>query len=229
MTFKNLPIAVIACQVLQDLLPALMPGEQITFMEYGLHENPQKLRETLQNAIDKIWRPNLVVLGYGLCGNGLDNIQAGKHHLLVPRADDCIALLLGSYQAYVEEFHAVPGTYYLSKGWLEAGSHPLSEYEEYVARYGAKKAAKIMDVQYHNYERLVLVTHNQADLEKYRPLAQEVARYCAQWGLRYEERVGSDSYVQRLAQAARAPDAAGEDFVLISPGGALRQGDFLRR
>jgi hypothetical protein len=73
------------------------------------------------------------------------------------------------------------------------------------------------------------VTHNQADLDKYRPLAQEVARYCAQWGMRYEERVGSDSYVRRLVRAARAPDTADEDFLLIPPGGTLRQSDFLRR
>jgi len=69
-----------------------------------------------------------VVLGYGLCGNGLHGLKAGRHTLLAPRADDCIALLLGSYQAYRREFDAEPATYWLSKGWLESGSNPLQEY-----------------------------------------------------------------------------------------------------
>jgi len=63
-----------------------------------------------------------------LCGNGLNGIRAGQHILLIPRADDCIAILLGSYQVYKQEFQSAPGTYYLSKGWLESGSNPLSEY-----------------------------------------------------------------------------------------------------
>ena len=120
-------------------------------------------------------------------------------------------MLLGSYQAYMREFQAVPGTYYLSKGWLESGSHPLKEYEEYVPKYGAEEAMWLMDQQYQHYERLVLVAHNQADLEAYRPQAQEVARFCERWGMRYEEILGSDRYVRRLVElverAAKALDA----------------------
>jgi len=48
----------------------------------------------------------------------LDKINAGKHFLLIPRTDDCIAILLGSYQAYRREMDREPGTYYLSNGQL---------------------------------------------------------------------------------------------------------------
>ena len=75
---------------------------------------------------------------------------------------------------------------------------------------------------------LVLVTHSQADMEKYRPQAQEVARYCEQWGMRYEEILGSDDYVQRLVEVAAALDQAGDDFVVIPPGGEIRQEQFIR-
>ncbi len=227
---KKLPVVVIACLVLQNLLEQLLPddlAEQITFLDYGLHRLPNKLTWTLQDAIDGIETPSLVVLGYGLCGNGLAGIKAGRHTLLVPRADDCIAILLGSRQAYMREFEAVPGTYYLSKGWLESGSHPLKEHQEYVKKYGPKDAAWIMDQQFQNYERLVLVSHNQTDMEKYRPQAQEVARYCEQWGMRYEEILGSDAYVRRLVEAAAALDKVGNDFVVIPPGGEIRQEQFI--
>jgi hypothetical protein len=235
----SLPIVILACQVLQDLLPPLLPEDvagEVRFMDYGLHRVPAKMTGTLQQAIDEIETPSLIVLGYGLCGNGLKGLKAGVHTLLAPRVDDCIALLLGSYRAYMREFQAVPGTYYLSKGWLESGSHPLLEYEEYVPRYGEKEAMWLMDQQYQHYERLVLVAHNRADLDAYRPQAQEVARFCARWDMRYEEMLGSDEYVRRLAglvararqEGLAALAGIDGDFVVIPPGGQIQQEQFMR-
>jgi hypothetical protein len=233
---EKLPVVVISCQVLHDLLIRLLPpglAKEVIIMDYGLHRVPQKMTWTLQEAIDRIEEPSLIVLGYGLCGNGLNGIQAGKHTLLVPRVDDCIALLLGSRKAYVEEFETVPGTYYLSKGWLESGSHPLKEYEEYLPKYGPERTMWFMDQQYQNYERLVLVAHSEADLETYRPQALQVARFCERWGMRYEELLGSDQYVRRLADAigaAAVPGAAQTDgdVMVIPPGGEIRQEQFMR-
>ncbi|MGD8464587.1 MAG: DUF1638 domain-containing protein [Anaerolineae bacterium] len=222
---------VISCQVLQDLLVRLLPeglAAEVTFMDYGLHRVPSQMTGTLQEHLDAIEEPSLVVLGYGLCGNGLKGLKAGKHTLLVPRVDDCIALLLGSYRTYMREFQATPGTYYLSKGWLESGSHPLKEYKEYLPKYGSKEAMWLMDQQYQHYERLVLVAHDPADLEAYRPQAQEVARFCERWGMRYEEVLGSDAYVRRLVEVAVALDQADGDFLVIPPGGEIRQDQFMR-
>jgi hypothetical protein len=134
----------------------------------------------------------------------------------------------------MREFQAVPGTYYLSKGWLESGSHPLKEYQVYVPRYGEKEAMWLMDQQYQHYERLVLVAHDQSDLEAYRPQALEVARFCERWGMRYEERLGSDQYVRRLVQVTTELDVresirlADGDFLVIPPGGEIRQEQFMR-
>lgn len=227
----NLPIVVIACQVFQDVLNRLFPSKldgNISFLDYGLHRTPNKLARTLQETIDRIEQPSLIVLGYGLCGNGLNGIKAGKHTLLVPRADDCIAMFLGSYAAYRKEFDAVPGTYYLSKGWLESGSNPLYEYQEYEKRLGAEKAMWVMDQQYQHYKRLVFVAHSQEDLEIYRAKAQEVAVFCQRWGMRYEEIQGSDFFVRQLVEMTYSPENVNEDFVLIRPGGELKQADFIR-
>ena len=226
------PLVVIACKVLKEMLESSLPDHwatQLIFMDYGLHRSPRKMTLMLQDAIDSLSEPSLVILGYGLCGNGLVGVESSEHTLLVPRVDDCIALLLGSYEAYIREFQEEPGTYYLSKGWLESGSHPLSEYEENKEKYGHEDAAWIMDQQYRNYRRLVLVTHNQADMERYRPQAEEVARYCAQWGMRLEEILGSDQYVHRLIEVAGSIDKADDDFVLVPPGGRIRQEQFMRQ
>jgi hypothetical protein len=227
----QLPLVVIACSVFQDLLRRAFPEEaaaQFTFLEYGLHSFPRKLSQAVQQAIDALPQPSLVVLGYGLCGNGLNGIRAGVHTLLIARADDCIAILLGSYRKYQQEFKSSPGTYYLTKGWLESGSNPLSEYLDYKQKYGEKKADWLIDSLYHNYKRIAFVAHSQEDLEKYRPRAQEVARFCERWGMRYEEIEGSQAYVNRLVEVALSPEGRGEDFILVPPGEELRQEQFLR-
>ena len=230
-TAPNKPIVILACKVFQHWLEQLLPADQavpITFFDYGLHAVPKNLRQTIQHAIDNIEQPSLIVLGYGLCGNGLDRINAGKHFLLIPRTDDCIAILLGSYQAYRREMDQEPGTYYLSKGWLEAGTNPLAESRTYEQKYGAETATFLMDTQYHRYRRLMLVARNVTELETYRPQAQEVAAYCARWGMRYEELLGSDDYLRRLVEIAINFDQAGDDFLLIPPGGMLAQAQFMR-
>jgi len=231
MTAKQHPIVVIACKVFQDMLERFLPSDladQITFLDYGLHEVPKKLTLALQEQIDSIQEPSRILLGYGLCGNGLRGIQAGQHTLIIPRADDCIAILLGSYQAYLREFNANPGTYYLTKGWLESGSDPLKESQEMTEKYGVETGEWIMDQQYRHYSRLVLVAHTQEDLETYRPRAQEVAKYCQRWDMKYEEVLGSDVYIRNLVGAANTLNDSNEEFLVIPPGGVIQQIEFLR-
>ena len=114
MTSKNttqLPLVLLACAVFKNLLEKMLPDDlaaEVTFLDYGLHSLPKNLKIAVQEALDAIEEPSLVILGYGLCGNGLDGIQAGKHTLLIPRADDCIAIFLGSYAAYRREFNKNP-------------------------------------------------------------------------------------------------------------------------
>ncbi len=230
-SWEHLPRVVIACRVLEPMLDPLLArglAREVIYMEYGLHRTPAKMTRALQDALERIEQASLVLLGYGLCGNGLHGLQAGRHMLLAPRVDDCIALLLGSYQAYRRQFEAAPGTCYLSRGWLEAGSHPLREYQECAARYGRSEADWILDQQYRSYTRLVLVAHSQEELEACRPRALEVARFCERWGMRYEEIVGSDRYARRLVEVAESPETADADVLLVRPGGRICQDQYRR-
>ena len=231
MTVSHRPVVVIACKVFQDLLEHFLPpdvADQVTFLDYGLHTFPKVLAKAVQEQIDSIQEPGRILLGYGLCGNGLNGIQAGRHTLFIPRADDCIAILLGSYQAYLREFSENPGTYYLTKGWLESGSDPLKEFHQAVEKYGAETATWIMDQQYMNYTRLVFVAHTQEDLETYRPRALEVAEYCKRWGMKYEEVRGSDAYIRNLVKAVSTMSESDDQFLVIPPGGSIEQSQFLR-
>ena len=251
---KDLPVVVIACSVFRDMLQDLLPqglAGRVEFFDIALHVTPKNMQRTLQKVIDGIEEPSLIVLAYGLCGNGLNGIKAGRHVLLIPRVDDCIAIMLGSREAYQEQFRKEPGTYYLGRGWLEAdvsqvlqegatgsryGADPLTTHVSYVARYGPETAQWLMDEMYRNYKRLAFVAHTQAELEKYRPRVQEIAHFCEQWGMRYEDILGSDRYLRRLievvhccrkgeAAAALAAEGDGE-FLVIPPAGEIRQEQF---
>ena len=121
-----------------------------------------------------------------------------------------------------------PGTYYLTKGWLEAGSDPLREYESYVERYGEKTADMVMDTMYRNYTRICLVSHSEEDLAANRERAQTVAAFCKErWGMEYIERVGSDALIAKLLSAPRQMDLLGDEFVVIAPGGRVVMDPFL--
>ena len=124
------------------------------FMGKGLHNlTDGKMRWNLQTEIDKVDPQNYdaILLGYGLCNNGTRDLHASIP-LVIPKAHDCISLLLGSKEKYRAYFDKNPGTYYFSPGWIERNtanyegeqSIPqqlgLSTYEEYVAKYGEEDA-----------------------------------------------------------------------------------------
>lgn len=229
---RNINVVVIACKVFQGIIEQHLPNDftyRITYLDYGLHKVPKNLSTHLQESIDNIKESSLILLGYGLCGNGLNGIKAGKHYLLVPRTDDCIAIFLGSYTEYNYQFSLEPGTIYLSKGWLESGSNPLQEYHNYMQQYGQETALWLMDQQYRHYERLVFVAHNQQDLEKYRPQVLEVAHFCERWNMRYEEIMGTEEYIRLLVDTAVKKRIVSNDFILIKPGGSLHQQLFVRK
>lgn len=227
----KIPLVLVSCAVFKNLLENMLSDDlaaEVTFLDYGLHAVPKNLKVAVQEALDAIEEPSLVVLGYGLCGNGLDGIQAGKHTLLIPRTDDCIAIFLGSYAAYRREFDEHSGTYYLTKGWLESGSDPLREYEGLIEKYGRETADWLMNEQYQHYKRLLFVAHTQDDLDRYAPRARQVGDYMSQWGVRYEEVGGSENYLRQLAKISRDLETADDDFLVIHPGGELNQRMFLR-
>jgi len=221
-------IHVVACRVLESaLLPLLdeLYPTSCRFLEYGLHALPQRMTPQIQQAVDALTPPGVVLLGFGLCGNGLVGLQAGGHTLVIPRVDDCIALLMGSYEAYACDFRCRPGTYYLSKGWLESGYHPVGQYREWSARYGEAQAQRVVLRMYENYRRVALVAHAPEELALYRPQAEEAARFLS---VDYDEILGSTSLLRRWIECARHPHLGGDECVIIPPGGSVRQLMFVR-
>jgi hypothetical protein len=216
--------------VMRDLVEPHLedPDVETIYMDFGLHETPKLMAPALQEKLDAIEEPSLVLLGYGLCGTGIVGLQAGRHTLVIPRTHDCIAILLGSHREYMRAIGENPGTYYLTKGWLESGSDPLQEYESYVERYGVKTADMVMDTMYRNYTQVCLVSHSEEDLAANRERAQKVAAFCNErWGMEYTERVGSDALIAKLMDAPQQLDLLGDEFVVVDPGGQVDMNPFM--
>ena len=97
------------------------------FFELGLHQQPDSLRETLQERIDATERSakeyDAILLLYGLCGNATIGLSAGRIPLVIPRAHDCCTILLGSKQRFQEHFGENPSQPFGSVGYQERGNY----------------------------------------------------------------------------------------------------------
>jgi hypothetical protein len=212
--------AVIACAtVIEEMMPHLPPDIEYEVLDFGLHVNPEALRSTLQETIDRTSeRAETIILGYGLCSQAVVGLRANGCTLVVPKVDDCIAIFLGSGKAYRAQTNMAPGTYYLTKGWIEAGDSPFDEYDSLVRQYGKPRARRLMARMLKNYTRLALINTGQYELERYRDYSRRTAE---RFGLRYEEIPGSDALVIRMLYGPWDGD-----FVIARPGETISYLDF---
>lgn len=173
--------AVLACAVLeQELryfardLPQLAT---LRILEQDLHNEPDKLRAELQQAIDETETDasiDTIVLLYGLCSRGVEDLKTCRCRLVVPRAHDCITLLMGSKEAYAAYVAEHPDTYWYSPGWIDTSTQPGEErynkvYAEYVEKYGEDNAEYLMEMEQNwmsEYDRATYVDLGCTDTEE---------------------------------------------------------------
>jgi len=219
---KKTKSLVIACNIAkEELTHVRTDGVSIVYLEQSLHRTPQKMKGVIQEEIDKAekWNGDQIVLAYGLCSNGILGIRANRHPLLVPKVHDCISLFLGSHDRYMEEHSKEPGTYYLTKGWIEEKKSPLGIFEEYCQRYGKETAEWVIREELKNYTRIALVESELGMGEVHRKHAQENARFL---NLKYEEIKGSLEFFRKIVQGPW-----NKGFVVLKPGEEAKQEMFL--
>ncbi len=124
-------ILLIGCEVIiRELCDAVARSPHVVdarFLSKGLHDRGARvMRAGVQAAIDEAEadarKYDAIALGYGLCGNGLAGLEARSVPLVLPRAHDCITLLMGSRIEFERYFQDHPGVYYRSTGWVERGT-----------------------------------------------------------------------------------------------------------
>jgi hypothetical protein len=212
----------IACAtVIEEMLAWLPAYVSHEVLDFGLHLRPEKLREALQAKIDEASsEADVLLLGYGLCSMAVIGLQARNAHLVIPRVDDCIAIFLGSCLAYKEQAKQEPGTYYLTKGWIEVGDTPFEEHKQLVEKYGEARARRMTQLMLKNYRRLAFINTGQYEIERFREYAEKTAE---SFGLRFEEIEGSPALVQKMVNGPWD-----EEFVVVAPGETVKYTDFVR-
>ena len=170
-------LKLISCEIIYREICLLVSQSKhvidVEFLRKGLHDaGHEKMSQTIQNSINNADKDgyDAILMGYGLCNNGIVDIQAVNTPLIIPRAHDCITFFFGSRDEYEKYFSQNPGTYYRTTGWTERNDHQDDSimhqlgldhtYDEYVSKYGKENAEYILQSLgkwEYNYNYLVYI------------------------------------------------------------------------
>jgi hypothetical protein len=207
-------LLILACAVMENEIRQFRNGQvEFRIFDYGLHRTPENMAKALQGEIDEISEEDCdgIVLGYGLCSNGIVGIHSKKHPLIIPRIHDCITLFLGSLRSYQNESAEHPGTYYLTPGWIEKGETPLSKYE--------KTARWVLHEEMKNYTRIAFINTGVHEIDFYRKIAQQNAKFL---NISFQELESCPTFFRELVCGPW-----GKNFLIIEKGNSVRQEMFL--
>jgi hypothetical protein len=210
----------ISCATVAEELRQLGVSEdELITLEFGLHAEPDRLREQLQSRINGIEGDADILLGYGLCSYAVVGLVSESHRLVIPRVDDCIALFLGSKREQMRRLSEEPGTYFLTKGWIEALDTTYAEFQRLKEKYGEKKAIFFTKRLLANYKRLALINTGNYRMEHFRTFARFMA---AVLDLRFEEIPGSNRLLLKMLGSEWD-----SEFLVVEPGVEVQVSAFL--
>ena len=227
---KQLRVAIISCAVLEiEVEHYAKPYSHLIHFEWmrqGLHNEPDRLRVELQAAVESVEQrvnPDVILLGYGLCSRGTEGVKASRARLIMPRAHDCITILLGSKERYAQYVRQNPGTYWYSPGWNKHHTPPGKErydklLRKYQEQYGEENAEFLMEEEqkwFQTYDHATYVDLTIGATEQ----DLDYTKQCADWlGWQFDHQRGDPS----LLEALLSGDWDDERFIVLEPGQSLQ-------
>lgn len=190
---------------LSDFQPApdCHPEVLVRVLELGLHKNKKTLQEGLIQAASELGPyVDVILLGYGLCGNALQKpgellVEAGVP-IIIPwdedhPVDDCVGLIIGGRATYYGEQCKTAGTFFMIPGWTYHWQR-MFEYE--FGNLDLKMTKRI----FKNYERSLLIS---SPVMSRQTMEQNMNEFNKMLDLRVESRAGSLKLLQDAWQAAK--------------------------
>lgn len=231
----TLRLKLLACEILYREFSAAVARStnrvDVEFLPKGLHDLGQEpMRRRLDEALEAVDQSayDAVLLGYGLCSNGVLGLRSRRVPLVLPRAHDCITLFLGSKERYLEYFQRSPGVYYKTSGWIERGEglQQLSSqsiqsrsgmtwtHEELVARYGEDNARFLSEQLADMTRNYCGLTFIEMGVEPDDRFELHSRRLAAERGWKFEKLAGDMALIRQLVDGPWDEDR----FLVVPPG-----------
>ncbi|AFA49710.1 DUF1638 domain-containing protein [Acetobacterium woodii] len=210
----------IACETIKDEVEMAIKKTGIEmetiWMSNLLHDSPERLKNALQAEIDKAEAfYDQLLFAYGNCGNGLLGLKSEKAVLVIPRFGDCIDILL-SEKENIERLRT--STYFLTQGWLKGEKSLDREYQHNLAKYGEKRARRVMDIMFKNYKNLMLIDTGAYQVADLMPRVNGIGELI---GLKVVVEPGTISPLTKLITGQWS-----DEFCIIPPGRTTNHQDF---
>lgn len=188
----------VACETIEDevlsVLNRLGLDYPVIWLEGGLHNTPDRLRSRIGEVLREAeGRCELLIFTLGYCGGGVSDLRTGNYTTVLPLADDCISILLGSMAA--RRKISQRATYFLTEGWMRHENNIVTSYHRTVEKYGQAKADRINKMMLNNYERLGLIDTGTFDLEE---AHRKVEPLAAKLDLPVENLPGDNGWLENL-------------------------------
>lgn len=177
----------------------------VRVMELALHNRKRNLQNGLIKAAKEMGRyADVLVLGYGLCGNALNK----PHELLADAGipifipmdqdhpvDDCVGLIIGGRECYYREQCRVAGTFFMIPGWTR---HWKELFRKEYGKFDIEFTKRIFGMS--NYERSLLIPNPVLSVQEMR---QNIMEFNDLFGFRTELLQGSLDILNKTWASAK--------------------------
>lgn len=245
-------VVILACEMIEDevglALQSVPEAERppVVWVESGLHDYPQRLKEALQRLVDLLdegARTGSVIAlpslrpGRGPADERRTQVEVepveeirlalgfcgkGLQGLISQRLTlifprvDDCVSLFLNHGCVREDIPRDTRSYYLTAGWFRHNSAVNEAFEEWVQKYGPERAASLRRVMFHGYERVSLIDTKAYDVDEY---VDQCRDYAEELHLEPVVVSGSVQLLERLLKGER-----NSEIVVVPPGEVIGYG-----
>lgn len=184
--------------------PEPMAGLEVVVrvLEAALHRCRSVLRKALrETTLELSPHVDALMLGYGLCGNALENPRESLDvgvPIFIPMdgaqpVDDCVGMLLGDRERYLAQQLQVPGTFFMTPEWTV-------HWKVFFGQDCVVPDDTLMKRIFQGYERVLLIETPVMSLETMR---RNIEAFRSRLGLRVETCVGTLNLLRAAWEAAK--------------------------